>query len=298
MHLPYEPGKIPVIFVHGLFSSPRAWVQTINELRDSPAIASRYQFWVFLYPTGLPIPASALRLRGSLAWAREALDPGHTDKALDRMVLVGHSMGGILSKMMVQDTGRVLWDAAITVSPARFRAPPKVRKNLDDLLVFRPLPFVRRVVFIATPHRGSPIADGMVGWVISRLVRRPNEQAAYVAEIEALNGPNVLSPQLHGPSLNAIGNLRTDCPILAALNRIPIDPMVPYHSIIPLIGGVTNTDSVVEYRSSHVPGAVTERIVAGTHFSQEAPEVTRELRRILLEHLATAESPVVTSGGG
>jgi hypothetical protein len=103
-------------------------------------------------------------------------------------------------------------------------------------------------------------------------MRRPNEAAARIAEIEALNGPNVLTTELHGRALNAIGNLRTDSPILAALDKTPIDPTVPYHSVIPLIGGVANTDGVVEYRSSHLHGAVSECIVAGTHLSQEAPE--------------------------
>src|SRR5262249_39202763 len=97
---PYEPGKIPVVLVHGLFSSPRAFVQTVNELRNTPEIASKYQFWVFFYPTGMPIPTSASRLRNALTRARESLDPVHADPALDRMVLVGHSMGGLLSKMM------------------------------------------------------------------------------------------------------------------------------------------------------------------------------------------------------
>jgi pimeloyl-ACP methyl ester carboxylesterase len=296
MSRPYERGKIPVVFVHGLSSSPRAWVQTINELGNSPAIASRYQFWVFLYPTGMPIPGSARRLRESLVRIRDTLDPGHSDGSLDEMVLVGHSMGGVLSKMMAQNTGSALWDATIMLPQDRLRASPELKKSLNELLVFQPLPFVRRVVFIATPHRGSPIADGPVGWAVSRLMRRPNEQAAHVAEIEALNGPNVLSPELHGPSLNAIGNLRTDSPILSALDRIPIDPTVPYHSIIPLIGAVTNTDGVVEHRSSRVAGASSEQIFAGTHLSQQAPEVTRELRRILLEHLA-AESTVARAAG-
>src|SRR5204862_1039153 len=145
-------------------------------------------------------------------------------------VLIGHSMGGVLSKMMAQDTGSVLWDAAITVPRDRFRAPPEIRKNLDNLLVFRPLPFVRRVVFIATPHRGSPIANGPVGWAVCRVMRRPNAAAARIAEIEALNGPNVPSTERHGRALNATGDLRTDSPIPAALDKIPIDPTEPYHS--------------------------------------------------------------------
>src|SRR5262249_38762014 len=104
MMRPYEPGKVPVVFVHGLFSSPRAWTQTINELGNSPELDARFQYWVFLYPTGLPIPASAARLRDSLVDVRHSLDPAHKDQALDRMVLVGHSMGGILAKMMAQDS--------------------------------------------------------------------------------------------------------------------------------------------------------------------------------------------------
>jgi hypothetical protein len=116
-------------------------------------------------------------------------------------------------------------------------------------------------------------------------MRRPMEQSERLAEIEALNGPNVFTRELRGSPLNAISSLRTDSPILQALDRIPIDPSVPYHSIIPLLSRKADTDGVVDYISSHLEGAESEKIVAGNHSSQETPEVTRELRRILLEHL-------------
>jgi pimeloyl-ACP methyl ester carboxylesterase len=290
MSRPYEPGKIPVIFVHGLVSSPRAWVKTINELENTPLIDSRYQFWVFLYPTGLPIPSSARRLRTSLERVRNVVDPAHSDPAFDRTVLVGHSMGGVLSKMMAQRTGTALWNAAITVPPDRFRAPPELRESLNELLVFEPVPFVSRLVFIATPHRGSPLANGPIGWAVSSLMRRPMEQAERIAEIEALNGPNVFTRELRSSALNAISSLRTDSPILAALDRIPIKASVPYHSIIPLLMRDADSDGVVDYVSSHLEGAESEKIVAGDHSSQETPEVTSEIRRILLEHLG-AEAP-------
>jgi pimeloyl-ACP methyl ester carboxylesterase len=295
MSRPYERGKIPVIFVHGLVSSPRAWVKTINELENTPLIDSRYQFWVFLYPTGLPIPSSARRLRESLERVRNVIDPTHSDPALDRTVLVGHSMGGVLSKMMAQRTGDSLWNAAITVPLNRFRAPPDLGESMKGLLVFEPVPFVSRLVFIATPHRGSPIANGLIGWAVSGLMRRPMEQAERIAEIEALNGPNVLTRELRATALNAISSLRTDSPILAALDRIPINPSVPYHSIIPLLSEDADSDGVVKYSSSHLKGAESEKIVTGDHSSQESPEVTREIRRILLEHLA-AFDPQVTAG--
>jgi triacylglycerol esterase/lipase EstA (alpha/beta hydrolase family) len=292
---PYEPGKIPVVFVHGLVSSPRAWVQVINEFQNIHALATRYQFWMFLYPTGKPIPGSAASLRESLARARDTLDPNHADASLDRMVLVGHSMGGILSKMMVQDTKLTLWNSAITVPHDQFKAPAEFQTTLDDLLIFGPLAFVRRVVFIATPHRGSPIADSGFGQAMADMVRRPAEQNERLALIEALNGPDVISPEMRGRALNAISNLRTDSPILAALNRIPIQPNVPYHTIIPLIGGNSDTDGVVEYKSSHLDGARSERIVVGTHLSQQDPDVIRELERILREHLETTDSTVAAA---
>lgn len=294
---PYERGKIPVVLVHGLVSSPRAWVQTINELRNTPALASRYQFWVFLYPTGMPIPTSAVSLRHALVGAREALDPAHSDEALDRLVLVGHSMGGLLSKMMAQDTGMVLWESAINVPHDEFKAPPALATALDEALIFRPLPFVKRVIFVASPHRGSPLANDLIGRVVSSLVQSPDDLTKHIAEIEELNGPRVISPELRGRLLNAVGNLRTDSPILTALDRIPIDPGIPYHSIIPMIGGTRGTDGVVEYRSSHLKGALSEQIVSGTHFSQSKPEVTLELRRILLEHLAAPDPPVTVDRG-
>ncbi len=296
MSRPYEPGKIPVIFVHGLVSSPRAWVKTINELENTPLIDSRYQFWVFLYPTGLPIPSSARRLRESLERVRNVIDPTHSDSALDRTVLVGHSMGGVLSKMMAQRTGESLWNAAITVPLDRFRAPPEVGDAMKGLLVFEPVPFVSRMVFIATPHRGSPIANGPVGWAVSRLMRKPMEQAERIAEIEALNGPNVLTRELRATALNAISSLRTDSPILAALDKIPIDPRVPYHSIIPRLRQDVDSDGVVPYSSSHLKGAESEKIVIGDHSSQETPEVTREIKRILLEHLEISPAQMTAAG--
>jgi pimeloyl-ACP methyl ester carboxylesterase len=283
---PYEPGKIPIVLVHGLVSSPRAWAQTINELRNDPEVAARYQIWVFLYATGQPIPRSAHELREGLVRVRNDMDPQHHDPALDRMVLVGHSMGGILSKMMVQDSGRNLWDAAIRVPPDRLRASERIRDDLNGMLIFKPLPFVGRVVFIATPHRGSRLANELLGRVVSGLVRRPDNQSAALAELEELNGPDVVTRELRGRTLNSVGNLRTDSPVLSALDRIPIHQSVPYHSIIPLVGADAGTnDTVVAYSSSHVPGSESEMILDGTHFSQQKPVVTAELKRILQEHV-------------
>ncbi|WP_422928841.1 esterase/lipase family protein [Singulisphaera sp. PoT] len=284
---PYERGKIPVVFVHGLVSSPRAFVQNVNELQNAPEIASRYQFWVFMYPTGLPIPSSAAKLREALYNIRETLDPNHTDPALDRMVFVGHSMGGLLSKMMAQDSGLMLWDATIKKPYEKIQNSPTLQKTVGAALVYQAVPSVRRLIFIASPHRGSPIASDLFGRFVSSLVRRNDSelQVQVKEELKAIYGENVIKSDMRRKALNAIGNLRTDSPILQAIHRIPIRSSVPYHSIIPLVNGTLPSDLVVPYYSSHLPGATSEKILSGTHFSQEKPEVTAELRRILLVHL-------------
>ena len=165
-------------------------------------------------------------------------------------------------------------------------ASPEVHKVLQDSLIFQPMPFVKRIVFIATPHRGSPIADQWFGRTIASLIRRTTEQAQISQQLVEMNGPDLIAPEFRKMPLNAIGNLRTDSPILKALDEIPINPMVPYHSIIPQIGGLMPTDGVVPYRSSRMEGARSELIVSGTHSAQQNPDVTAEIRRILLLHLS------------
>jgi len=76
---PYEPGKIPVIMVHGLWSSPMTWMEMFNDLRSLPQVRERYQFWFYLYPTNQPFWISAAKMRADLAALRQVLDPGHSE---------------------------------------------------------------------------------------------------------------------------------------------------------------------------------------------------------------------------
>jgi hypothetical protein len=162
---PYQPGKIPRRPDPRVWSSPRAWIQAINELRGDPTLRDRYQFWIFLYPTGNPLTASAATLREALSEVRQTIDPRAADPALDQMVLVGHSMGGLLSKMMLLDSGEALWSLVSTRPFADLRATPQQRNLLRRLYFFEPQPSVRRVVFISTPHRGSDWAtSSSAGW--------------------------------------------------------------------------------------------------------------------------------------
>ena len=152
---PYDPKKIPVLFVHGLQYTPVSWVPMVNALWADPVLRRNYQVWVFSYPSGYPIPYSALLLRRQL----DALDktfPNHRP-----IILVGHSMGGILSRLMITDSdGDKVWRYFFGKPPSQTALSPAGKALLKEALIFKPRRDVARVIFISTPHRGSVIAQG------------------------------------------------------------------------------------------------------------------------------------------
>jgi pimeloyl-ACP methyl ester carboxylesterase len=278
---PYQPGKIPVVFVHGLSSNPAAFVQMINELRNDPVISDRYQFLLFAYPTGRPIPISASRLRRALY---EAESKFGQDPAFHKMVLVGHSMGGNLTRFMVTDSGMSLWDAVFKVPHDRFRASPQTKALLTEALIFKPVPFVKRAVFIATPHRGSPMADEPFGRLVSRFIRPLTEQTQIIEEVTSANGPDVFKDNIfRNRSINSIGNLSPKSPVLLTLDQLPIDTGLQSHTILFEFLGRLPTDLVVREWSSSIVGVQSERALPGIHLSNESPGSIEEVRRILLD---------------
>ncbi|MDG3004990.1 alpha/beta fold hydrolase [Paludisphaera mucosa] len=289
MGAPYRPGKIPVLFVHGLWSSPDAWMKMTNDLEADPLIRERYQFWYAYYPTGAPLMFSAARVRQALHELREAVDPGRADPALDQMVVVGHSLGGVLSKQLVQSSGRRLEQGLLTRPLEQVALSPETREALSRVIYFEPEPSIRRVVFVAAPHRGSNTANQVVGRLSSSLISRAGAPQALHAEVLALNGPDVLQPAYRRRPPTSIDNLEWESPILTALSELRIAPGVPYHSIVanlfPEAPPRFWTDGVVPYESAHVEGAESEIMIRGSHLINDAPEAAAEVRRILRLHL-------------
>jgi len=287
---PYEPGKIPVVLVHGLRSSPAAWMKVINDLRGDPALRDRYQFWLFMYPTGTPFPVSASRLRKDLDELRTVIDPNRQDRALDRMVLVGHSMGGLISKMMIEQSGEDLWKLVARRPFEELQATPEHRDLLRRVFFFEPHPSVARVVFIATPHRGSELGNQFIGRLADRLIKLPSKLRMLYKILLAQNGPDFFTPEiLDGGLPSSIDELKPDNRLLLALAKLPRNPRVPVHSIIgqvdPALPIEQGSDSVVAYKSSHLDWSASELVVPGNHSCQDTPETIRELRRILYLHL-------------
>ena len=276
---PYDPERIPLVFVHGLFSTPWTWVQTINGLQADPEIRKHYQFWVFAYPTGYPILYSALRLRQELARVDQAY-PNHKP-----FVVVGHSMGGMLTHDQVITLTEGMWEKDMgETAKAIFNKEPS-----DSLIVrattFRANPRIKRVVFICTPHRGSDMASGGLGKFAISLINLPGQLATVMKD--SLSSGELL--RLTGSSKrlpNSVWGLKPTNPALPVINKARIS--VPYHSIIGDRGkgdSPNSTDGVVAYWSSHLDGAQSEKIVPGPHGSCELPQTIAELDRILRLHL-------------
>ena len=297
---PYEPGKIPVVMVHGLISSPLAWIPMINELLRDPVIHQRYQFMLYMYPTGVPIPIAAAGLRESLLEARQMYDPDGDDPAFDQMVLLGHSMGGLLSHAMAVDSGEKLWQLNSDYRFDKIIGDADTLDKLRRFLFFKPLPFVKRVVFLATPHRGSDMSRNVIGRVGSGLIGDVDQISDLLSKLVKAN-PDAFAPTFTRMP-TSIETLNTDSRVLLALLAMQPDPGVRFHSIIGSLrpGGVdTTTDGVVPYRSAHLDGpeVESELIVRSDHGVQKSHGAINEVQRILWKHVgyAPAQAPATAT---
>jgi pimeloyl-ACP methyl ester carboxylesterase len=288
---PYTRGKIPAVFVHGLGNTPASWTRMIECLEADPAIRDHYQFWTFGFSTGEPILYSASLLRQALTDARERYDPGRTDKAFDRMVLIGYSMGGILAKAMAGESQSTLWDEISSRSFETLQGPEEAREVLQRSFFFKAVPEVSRVICIATPHRGSQVDQGALHWLASRL-NRPMDRLRKIHEsLVASNDPEFFHNSFQEKLQSSVDQLAWEHPRLKALLKLAVSPRVQFHSIIADLSdppGAGGTDGFVPYASSHLDGASSERIVHGGHLCQANPLVIDETDRILTENLASS----------
>lgn len=283
---PYQPGKIPIVFVHGLLSDRVTWIDLLNDLRAVPWFGQHYQVWAFQYPTGQPYIRSAAEMRQALTDAVEYCDPQGADTALSQMVLVGHSMGGLVSKLQVSDSGNALWDAIATRPADEITVSDEERAVIDSIFFFEPLPFVERVVFIGSPHQGSPFAKSWAGTIGSKLVVRPKERIALLKSVVNEN-PGIFKGDLSKHLPASVDLLRSDNAILMAAYQLPVNPNVQLHTIIGTgksLKDGTPADGVVPVTSARHPGTISERLIDTTHTQlTDHPETTEEVLRILMQ---------------
>jgi pimeloyl-ACP methyl ester carboxylesterase len=273
----FDPARTPVIFVHGLQETPAGWTTMINSLQEDAWIRKHYQFWVFSYPSGYPYPYSATLLRRDLDGIKRTF-PAHK-----RIVLIGHSMGGMICRLMITDAGDKIWRDIFGTSPQQTPLSDEGRDLLENSIVFNHRPEVKRVIFISTPHRGSAIASGWIGRIGSSLVRTPRAFATIYASMRPLEKPDPAAAHLRRMP-NSVDTLAPSDRFVRSVNKLPITPGIPYHSIMGDRGrGDTpnSSDGVVPYWSSHLDGAQSELIVHSDHGAQFNPDAIREVERIL-----------------
>jgi len=283
MMRPYDPTRIPVVFVHGLLSSPYVWRNVVNTLGADPEIRRHYQFWAFSYSTGNPIAYSAYLLRDDLQYAQKLY-------GFKQIVLIGHSMGGILSQMQVVNAGRVIWDEQLKTKADSLYAQVPADSLVKKSLIFEANPTVKRVIFVSTPHRGSDLATGGIGALGMRLIRLPLKVVTAIPQsVLAAVSPAGDAKKYQLPT--SISGLSPANPLFKALDKLPIQ--APHNSIIGDRGrGDTpkSSDGVVPYWSSHLDSAQSELIVPTDHGAMKSPKTVAEIRRILLAQVGARSS--------
>jgi pimeloyl-ACP methyl ester carboxylesterase len=281
---PYQSGKIPVVLIHGLFSDPLSWADLVNDLRATPGFADRYQIWLFRYPTGQGFLRSAATLRRDLADAVQMLDPECRDQSLRQMVLVGHSMGGLVAKLQVTYSDELIWSELANRPLEEIVASDEARKLLIETCYFDPAPHVARVIFIATPHQGSLRSSGLVGRGAALLVEPSAEQSAIHDQLVRDN-PGAFNPLFENRLPTSIDMLEPRSPLLAAMRQMRIGPGVRLHNIV----GVSHptsldgpSDGVVSVRSASHPGCQSVLAIGAKHASVHRARATSdEVLRIL-----------------
>jgi pimeloyl-ACP methyl ester carboxylesterase len=281
----FDPARTPVIFVHGLQETGASWAPMIDSLRHDPSIRKHYQFWYFSYPSGYPYPYAAALLRQDLDGIKRAF-PNHK-----RVVLIGHSMGGLICRLMITDAGDKIWRDFFATPPAKTPLTAESYRRLKKVFVFSHRLEVSRVIFISTPHRGSALATSWVGRFGASLVKTPQSFKSIYAEMKPLLvADSTAAPFNRMP--NSVDTLEPNDRFVRAVNKLPTTPGVPYHSIMGDRGrGDTpnSSDGVVPYWSSYLEGAQSELIVNSDHGAQYNPQAIREVARILRLNLTGPE---------
>ncbi len=287
---PYEPGRIPVVLVHGTGSSPVWWAEMVNTLRSDSILRHRYQFWFYQYTSSLPVPTSAADLRETLTSMIQQLDPKGKDPALDQMVVIGHSQGGLLAHMTAIDSGDRLWKSVSDNPYESLHVDPLLKTALKRALFFKPLPFVKRVVFISTPHRGSFLTKGWVRDLARGALALPLQLVQGGSEkYRELSSQLKLPGFLQGQAPTSVDGMSADSPVMKEVAALPLAPCIKAHSIIAVLPEkdiLKGNDGVVEYSSAHIDGVESEYIVRTGHSAQGHPLTIEEVRRILLLHLS------------
>ncbi len=282
----YDPEKRVVLVIHGLKDSPATWAPMLNSLRADPVIRQNYQFWFYSYPSGYPYPYSAAILRKELDAAEKRFPLKH------KMVVIGHSMGGCISRLLITDTDEKLWLVNFGKPPSQVNLSKNSKTLLEESLVFQHRSEIGRVIFIAAPLKGSDLASGWPGRIGSWLIKAPFTLINVGNEAIKAVVSTGDSLKVNGMP-NSVDTLSPDNRFVKEINKIPLTPGIPYHTIMGDRGKGGNhdktapvqSDGIVPYWSSHMAGAESELVVPSGHSAHQNERAMEEVDRILRANL-------------
>jgi len=283
---PYDPKKIPIICIHGLGDSQATWAPMIEGLRTDPVIRKNYQIWFYSYPTGYPYPLIAAVLRQKM----DAINKFYPDRK--PIVLIGHSMGGMISRVLMTDSGHKIWNAFFDQPPDKVPLSPQAHEMITGSMIFKHRPEIARVIFASASLRGAEMASSFVGRLGSTIIDMPSQFSGVGRELAQLSKKRTDGKKLvRMPT--SIDTLDPKNRFVTTINTIPLAKGIPYHSIIGDRGKgghrdhtkPQSSDGIVPYWSSHIEGAESELIVAHGHWTNQNPKAIAEVNRILRLHL-------------
>ena len=292
---PYDPEKIPVIMVHGIWSSPVTWAHMYNDLRAIPEVHENYQFWFYAYPTGQPFWISARQMREDLAQIRRDLDPGLDSPALDDMILIGHSMGGLVSQLQVIDSGEVFWEKLVSKRPfSALHGDPDNLALLKETFFFNANSSIDRVVTIASPNHGSSAANATTQWIGKKLFTLPSTLTNDFASLARMNS-SILGDGTILTTPTSVDSLAENSPIFEVMESAHRPDSVAFNNIIgqtvkrgffASTPTPTTGDGVVSIESARSRFADSEVIIPAEHMSiHQHPKCILEVRKILTQNL-------------
>ena len=291
---PFDPEKIPVVMVHGLWSSPVTWMKMFNDLNSDVAIRQKYQFWFYMYPTGQPFWISSAEMREDLQQLRRDVDPAAESTALKEMVLVGHSMGGLLSRMQTVSSGESFWGLISDYPLEEMRGTDETKRKISDLVYFDADPNISRVVTIATPHQGSKSSNNFTRWLSHRILTLPTDWTNSMEEFLTENR-DLLKADRNIMTPTSVDSLAPDSPFMYGLSNAMANPKTVFHNIIGnqpasrLTGAFAShepSDGIVSIESADLKQAVSRIVVEAEHVNvHRHPQTILEVKRILLKNL-------------
>ncbi len=282
-----DPNRIPVMFVHGLRSSPHAFLNLVNELYGDPEIRKRYQIVYYRYMTGFPLPLIELDFHQNVAEFWKWFDKQAPGARSSGYVAVAHSMGGLLIKTLAQDDRTIVWNTYFTKPADQADFSGAAGRVAASAFLLKSDPKLNRMIFLATPHRGSPTSSGLIGGLGKTMSVESDEmeelRVAFYEQYSPIMRPEVR--KWFDTKGTSIKNLEEGNSYLLALLKVPFRAGIPFHTVAgDHNGNLKNpkTDGTVPYSSAHLDGAASELVVNSGHHVEANKDCIAEVKRILL----------------